>query len=54
MAVTEDGRTEANCSVVARENEYCVEAPLGSIAATKMIYPVEPVSLLGYYRVEIP
>jgi hypothetical protein len=55
--VTDDdspGKTKANCSVVSRENEYCVETPAGSISGTKVIYPVEPVSNPGYYRLDIP
>ena len=57
--VTEDdderkGSTTGNCSAVTRENEYCVACPAGATCPAKVIYPVEPVSNAGYWRVSLP
>ena len=59
IIVTEDddnspGSTRGNCSVVTMTNEYCMPCPIGSACPPKVIYPVEPVSEIGYWRLSLP
>lgn len=46
---------QTNCTALTPQDEFCVECPPGSICGTpSIIYPVEPDSLEGYYRLSDP
>ncbi|KAH8092803.1 calcium ion binding protein [Aureococcus anophagefferens] len=48
-----DGNVK-NCTVLTREDEYCLECPLGSMCdAWTTVYPIEPYAESGYYRLDL-
>lgn len=43
-----------NCALITRHDEYCLPCPIGSrCLAQTSITPVEPISLAGYYRLDL-